>query len=71
MFITTEELVPQLERADLIAPFTNAVVHTPEGALPTSCHPLYEIDGETLLAYVEQVSDPDSFEKHLPVLLKF
>lgn len=71
VFITTEELVPQLERADLIAPFINAVVHTPEGALPTSCHPLYEIDGETLLAYVEQVSDPDSFEKHLPVLLKF
>lgn len=71
VFITTEELVPQLERADLIAPFINGVVHTPEGALPTSCHPLYEIDGETLLAYVEQVSDPDSFEKHLPVLLKF
>jgi len=71
VFITTEELVPQLKRADLIAPFINAVVHTPEGALPTSCHPLYEIDGETLLAYVEQVSDPDSFEKHLPVLLKF
>lgn len=71
VFITTEEVVPQLDRADLIAPLVNAVVHAPKGALPTSCHPLYQIDGETLLAYVEQVNDPSSFEKYLPVLLKF
>ena len=71
VFITTEEVIPQLERADLIAPLVNAVVHAPLGALPTSCHPLYQIDGETLLAYVEQVNDPSSFEKYLPELLKF
>jgi glutaconate CoA-transferase subunit A len=71
VFITTEKIVPQLERVDLIAPFIEAVVHAPKGALPTSCHPLYQIDGETLLSYVEQVNDPNSFEQHLPKLLNF
>ena len=41
------------------------------GALPTSCHPLYQIDGEALLEYVEQVSDPNSFAAYLPRFLKF
>lgn len=71
VFLTTEEIGPQLQRADLIAPLVSAVVDAPQGALPTSCHPLYQLDGETLLAYVEQVSDPASFEAYLPQLLKF
>jgi glutaconate CoA-transferase subunit A len=62
VIITAEEIVPQLEKADIVAPFVRAVVHAPHGAAPTSCHPLYPIDGENLLAYVEQVSDPASFE---------
>jgi len=65
VIITAEEIVPQLDKADIVAPFVHAVVHAPHGAAPTSCHPLYPIDGENLLAYVEQVSDPVSFEKFM------
>ena len=71
VIITTEEVVPLLERANLIAPFTYAVVHAPRGALPTSCHPLYEIDGKGMLSYVEQVHDPSSFNAFLPKFLEF
>ncbi len=61
VIITAEEIVPELTKADLIAPFTQAVIHAPRGAAPTSCHPLYPLDGEAVLAYTEQVSDPFSF----------
>lgn len=71
VIITTEEVVPPLEHANLIAPFTYAVVHAPSGALPTSCHPLYQIDGKVLLSYVEQVNDPDSFKVFLTEFLEF
>jgi acyl CoA:acetate/3-ketoacid CoA transferase alpha subunit len=71
VIITAEEIVPQLERADLIAPLIHSVVHAPHGALPTSCHPLYQIDGKTILNYVERVSNPDSFNTYLSETLKF
>jgi glutaconate CoA-transferase subunit A len=71
VIITAEEIVPQLERADLIAPLIHSVVHAPQGAQPTSCHPLYQIDGKTILNYVEQVSNPDSFDTYLSETLKF
>lgn len=69
VIITAEEIVPELQRADLIAPLVHAVVHTPGGALPTSCHPLYPMDGEKILTYTEQVSDPVNFEQYLSRLL--
>jgi len=65
LIITTEELVPQLNKADLVAPLVHAVVLTPNGAAPTSCHPCYPMDGAALLAYTEQVSDPESFQDYL------
>lgn len=65
VIVTAEEVVPELAKADLVAPFVHYVVHTPYGALPTSCHPLYPLDGEALLAYTEQVSDPESFHTYL------
>jgi len=65
VIITAEEIVPQLDKADIVAPFVQAVVHAPHGATPTSCHPFYPIDGENLLAYIEQVSDPASFESFI------
>ncbi|UCF28224.1 MAG: CoA transferase subunit A [Chloroflexota bacterium] len=71
VIVTAEEVVPKLDEVDLITQFVDAVVHAPQGALPTSCHPLYQIDGEGLLAYVEQVSDPDSFAAYLPKFLEF
>ncbi len=65
VIVTAEEIVPELERADIVAPFVHVVIHAPRGAQPTSCHPLYPIDGESLIAYVEQVSDPASFETYV------
>ena len=65
VIVTAEEIVPELMKADLAAPFVHAVVHAPGGATPSSCHPFYPMDGEAILAYTEQVSDPASFNTYL------
>ena len=62
VIVTAEEIVPALDEADVIAPWVDAVVHAPLGAAPTSCHPLYGLDGEMLLDYSEQVNDPLSWK---------
>jgi hypothetical protein len=64
VIITAEEIVPALSKADLVAPYTSAVVLAPRGALPTSCHPLYPLDANTILEYAEQVSDQASFDQY-------
>jgi len=69
VIITTEELVPELMKADIPAPFVDAVVLTPQGALPTSCHPIYSLDGDSILEYVEQVSDHESLEIYVDKLI--
>ena len=69
VIVTAEEIVPELNKTDLIAPYVDWVVAAPLGAAPTSCHPLYPLDGKELLAYTEQVSDPDSFQAYLQGLL--
>ena len=65
VIITAEEILPALQQVDIAAPATSGVVHAPGGALPTSCHPLYALDGMSIMAYIEQVSDPASFEAYL------
>ena len=70
VIVTAEEIVPELERATLVAPFVEAVVHAPRGAAPSSCHPLYPLDGKAILAYTEQVSDPASLDIYLKRLLE-
>ena len=65
VFITTEEIVPELTKADIVAPLVDAVVFAPNGALPTSCHPKYPLDGYSILEYTEQVSDPTSFDIYI------
>ena len=65
VIITAEEIVPVLTRADIVAPIVTGVVHAPNGAAPTSCHPLYPLDGRSILEYAESVSDPASFEDYL------
>jgi glutaconate CoA-transferase subunit A len=65
VIVTAEEIVPALSKADLVAPLVHAVVLAERGAAPTSCHPLYELDGEALMAYTEQVSNPESFEAYV------
>lgn len=62
VIITAEEIYPKLDRADIVAPFVEYVIHAPKGAYPTSCHPLYPLDGQWLLDYTDQVSDPDSLK---------
>jgi glutaconate CoA-transferase subunit A len=69
--ITAEEIVPELERADLVAPYVHAVVPAPGGAAPSSCHPLYKLDGRAILAYTEQVSNPESFAIYIQRLLEW
>jgi glutaconate CoA-transferase subunit A len=63
--VTAEEIVPALDKADLVAPFVHHVVHAPGGAKPTSCHPLYPLDGGALLDYTAKVSDPVGFRAFL------
>lgn len=63
--VTAEEVVSELNQADLAAPYVHAVISAPKGASPSSCHPLYPLDGTLLLQYTEMVSDPDTFQAFL------
>lgn len=69
LFVTAEEVVPRLEKVDIIGPLVTGVINSPHGALPTSCHPLYAMDGEGILSYASQVSDPSSFRRFLEAWL--
>ncbi len=60
--VTAETIVPRLEKADIAAPWVDIIVAAPAGAVPTSCHPNYPLDGEAILKYTAQVSDSDSWE---------
>jgi glutaconate CoA-transferase subunit A len=53
VIITAEEIVPALDQADIIGFVVDAVVEAPGGAWPTSCHPLYPLDGFALLEYTD------------------
>jgi glutaconate CoA-transferase subunit A len=65
VIITAEEIVPELVKADLVAPCVDAVVLVPKGAAPTSCHPLYPLDAGVILDYAERVSDQESFDLYM------
>jgi glutaconate CoA-transferase, subunit A len=62
--ITAETIVDRLDQADIVGPLVTAVAHAPNGAWPTSCHPLYPVDGDELLAYLDACSH-DSFDSYL------
>ena len=62
VLLTTEEFQSEMKRSDLIGPTVRALSLAPGGARPTSCHPLYALDGEALLAYSEEVSNPETFQ---------
>jgi glutaconate CoA-transferase subunit A len=51
--VTAERIVEKLARADIPGPAVTAVVETPQGAYPTSCHPKYPFDGQAILRYIE------------------
>ncbi len=65
VIVTTEKIVPSLKRADIIGRFVDAVVEIPNGAWPSSCHPLYPVDGRAVLDYLD-TSDPGK----LPALIR-
>lgn len=54
VIVTAEKISPRLAHADIVGPAVTAVVEAPGGAWPTSCHPLYPLDGFALLDYTEQ-----------------
>jgi glutaconate CoA-transferase, subunit A len=69
VILTVEEIVPELPKVDLVGPLVHHIVLAPHGAAPSSCHPLYPLDGEAFLAYTEQVADPASFKVFLSHML--
>jgi glutaconate CoA-transferase subunit A len=69
VILTVEEIVPDLPKVDLVGPLVHHLVLAPQGAKPSSCHPLYPLDGKAFLAYTEQVADPASFQVFLSHLL--
>jgi len=60
VIVTTEKIVPRLSKADIFGLVVDAVVETPGGAWPTSCHPLCSLDGLATLEYTETAGS-DSF----------
>ena len=54
---TVERVVDELERSTdgviIPQPGCDLVVEAPGGAAPTSCYPLYPVDGEEILRYTE------------------
>jgi glutaconate CoA-transferase subunit A len=60
VIVTAEEIVEELDKADIIGPVVDAVVEAPRGAWPTSCHPLYTLDGLAILDYL-QAEGEDGF----------
>jgi glutaconate CoA-transferase subunit A len=64
VIVTAEELVERLDwPVDVTSLRVDAVVHAPQGAWPTSCHPFYAVDGQEMMRYSE--SCPDGFADYL------
>lgn len=57
VFITAETIVPALDRADIFGQNVTGVIEAPKGAWPTSCHPLYPLDGEAILHFSESTEE--------------
>lgn len=54
VILTAEEVVDKLTGpVDLVGLAVTAVCHVPNGAWPTSCYPVYPLDGEEILRYID------------------
>jgi len=63
--VTAEEIVDELDApVDVGQTFVTAVAHAPRGALPTSCHPLYPIDGAEIMRYLDACA-AEQFDRYL------
>jgi len=71
VIITAEKFVSHLDQVDIIGPLVYSLVDAPNGALPTSCHPIYPMDSARIQEYVEQVNDPVSYEAYIQKRLDF
>lgn len=57
VILTAEEIVAELPAPiELFGLPVTAVVHAPRGAWPTSCYPLYPLDGQEILRYLTTAS---------------
>lgn len=54
VIITAEKIRPRLDKAQILSPVVDVVVELPKGAWPSSCHPLYPLDGMAILEYTEK-----------------
>lgn len=58
VIVTTEQIVPEsktrlnAERVDIPGFLVNAVVHVPNGAAPAACYRKYEVDDQSLSAFI-------------------
>jgi hypothetical protein len=68
VIITAEAIVDELDTADIVGPLVTAVALAPSGAWPTSCHPLYPMDGLEVLAYLEACGR-EAFDDYLQARL--
>jgi len=64
VIVTAEQVVERLDKADLVSPVVSAVVEAPNGAWPTSCHPLYPVAGGEILRYIDACGR-EEFEAYL------
>ncbi len=68
--VTAEEIVDQLDASiELTGLSVTAVVHTPQGAWPTSCYPDYPLEGEEILRYIDACAG-GNFDTYLRELLE-
>jgi glutaconate CoA-transferase subunit A len=71
VILTAERIVPTSEFQKLpeltqVPSFVvTAVVHAPEGAWPTGCHPDYDVDEAAVRAYRAEVGDAAGLARHL------
>ncbi len=69
VIVTAEEIVDSLTSdVDIVGPLVTGVVHTPRGAWPTSCYPLYPMGGGELLRYIDACNGND-FDVYLESVL--
>jgi len=71
VIVTAEEIVDHFDVEDvhLSGSSVTAVVHAPRGAWPTSCYPLYPVDGYELLRYIDACNG-DQFDDYVGSLLE-
>jgi glutaconate CoA-transferase, subunit A len=70
VIVTVEEIVDSVEKSVdstlLPAPGADVIVPAPHGAWPTSCYPLYPMDGVELMRYVDacNAGEFDAYRAH-------